>query len=447
MTIPLQITLSEIKLSAFIIVVFSKQKGLTLVFRNDPLESLKVSSTFDSIQFVRDYLQRTIEGKLRNLMMEELPAIIHKLSLQLWCPDQLPKDENEKLDETDEGTVNPFASPPVDAVDANGNPVDPSEISNIAVNGGTDLQSLFSQRSLSHLSSLINSHLTSSLSTPPVPEVIFRAKAGPVDKVEGCTSPPPLAPSLVKSHSFHGSSTVYTFSDTSSQSNGQLPSRPSLVSMNSATTGLGLGSSRHAKPYANRKKKNRIVNLRRKTEPEASSDMGETDDDASSAQPPSSGYPASASIPEEPEKEPEEESVPDPSSWSRMRYGAGDDLPQLHQRVALDRDVFTEVPGTARVETTDPPMAEPEPTKENTIPVSSSEAKDKKSSKAGSEPLRTRTNSESPSLILEQAWIMKMAGEIAKRAYDEKRRNPNFWDDREDLPPPAYEAQPRSPSS
>ncbi len=38
---------------------------------------------FDSIQFVRDYLQRTIEGKLRDLMMDELPAIIHRLSLQL----------------------------------------------------------------------------------------------------------------------------------------------------------------------------------------------------------------------------------------------------------------------------------------------------------------------------------------------------------------------------
>ncbi|KAL8350293.1 hypothetical protein RB598_005556 [Gaeumannomyces tritici] len=439
LTIPLQITLSEIKLSAFIIVVFSKQKGLTLVFRNDPLESLKVSSTFDSIQFVRDYLQRTIEGKLRDLMMDELPAIIHKLSLQLWCPDQLPKDDEEKADETDETTVNPFASPPVDAVDANGNPVDPSEISNIAVNGGADLQSLFSQRSLSHLSSLINSHLTSSLSTPPAPEVIFRAKAGPVDKVEGCASPSPLAPSLVKSHSFHGSTTVYTFSDTSSQSNGQLPSRPSLVSMNSATTGLGLGSSRHAKPFANRKRKNRVVNLRRKTEPEASSDTGETEDDTSSVEPPSSDYTASTSIPEEPE----EESVPDPASWSRIRYAPGNDRPQL-QRAALSRDVFTPVPGTDRVETTDPILAQPEPTKENIVPAGNPEVKEKKSMK---EPLRPRTNSEAPSVILEQAWIMKMAGEIAKRVYDEKQRNPNFWDDREDLPPPAYEAQPRSTSS
>ncbi|KAI7582067.1 hypothetical protein KC346_g18512, partial [Hortaea werneckii] len=65
LTIPLQITLSDIRLSGFVILVFSKMKGITLVFRNDPLESLKVSSTFDSIPFVRDYLQRTIENQLR----------------------------------------------------------------------------------------------------------------------------------------------------------------------------------------------------------------------------------------------------------------------------------------------------------------------------------------------------------------------------------------------
>jgi distribution and morphology protein 34 len=44
-------------------------------------------------------------------------------------------------------------------------------------------------------------------------------------------------------------------------------------------------------------------------------------------------------------------------------------------------------------------------------------------------------------VILEQAWIMKMAGEIARRVYDEKRRNPGFWEERDEMPPPAYEAR------
>jgi distribution and morphology protein 34 len=47
--------------------------------------------------------------------------------------------------------------------------------------------------------------------------------------------------------------------------------------------------------------------------------------------------------------------------------------------------------------------------------------------------------SDTSSVILEQAWIMKMAGEIARRVYNEKRRNPGFWEDRDDVPPPAYE--------
>jgi distribution and morphology protein 34 len=49
--------------------------------------------------------------------------------------------------------------------------------------------------------------------------------------------------------------------------------------------------------------------------------------------------------------------------------------------------------------------------------------------------------SDTSSVILEQAWIMKMAGEIARRVYDEKNRNPPIWDDRDDAPPPAYEAR------
>ena len=52
-------------------------------------------------------------------------------------------------------------------------------------------------------------------------------------------------------------------------------------------------------------------------------------------------------------------------------------------------------------------------------------------------------SSESSSVILEQAWIMKMAGEIARRIYDEKQRrigSCETWEDSNDRPPPpAYE--------
>src|SRR6202012_1971577 len=97
---------------------FANQKGLPLLFRNDPLESLKVSSTFDSIPFVRDYLQKEIEGQLRELFMEDLPAILHRLSLRMFVRDyaepDIQKETAERLDGPDEGVppIDPLGIPP-----------------------------------------------------------------------------------------------------------------------------------------------------------------------------------------------------------------------------------------------------------------------------------------------------------------------------------------------
>jgi distribution and morphology protein 34 len=46
--------------------------------------------------------------------------------------------------------------------------------------------------------------------------------------------------------------------------------------------------------------------------------------------------------------------------------------------------------------------------------------------------------------IIEQAWMMKMAGELARRAQEEKAAMARGWDvrgERDDNPPPAYEVQ------
>lgn len=55
------------------------------MFRNDPLESIKTSSTFDSIPTIARLIQSQIENQLRLLFREEIPAIIYKLS-QRWTP-------------------------------------------------------------------------------------------------------------------------------------------------------------------------------------------------------------------------------------------------------------------------------------------------------------------------------------------------------------------------
>jgi distribution and morphology protein 34 len=430
LTIPLQITLSEIKLSAFIILVFSKQKGLTLVFRNDPLESLKVSSTFDSIQFVRDYLQRTIEGKLRDLMMDELPAIIHRLSLQLWCPDQLPKEE-DPLKEDREPAVDPLASPPLDAVDAEGHLLDQSEIAALSLDGGPEVQSLFSQKNMLRLGSLTNTNRTLSLYTPGIKDVMFRAWAAVTDRVDTGHSSPLATPSLARSHSFHGNATTYTFSDAGSQEHGHLPARPSLVSLNSATTGLTLGSGRNSK--SGRKKKNRVVNLRKKaatsgTMSETVSEAGESASESASIQ---SEPLMSTAIPEEPELE----ATPTISNPGKVRFRS----PAEQSRSPLNPASFSQPSAPVTLEqqpkaaasSGKAPITEQEPERsvrpDSKAPVSWEK--------------RGGPESDTSSVILEQAWIMKMAGEIARRVYDEKRRNPGFWEERDEIPPPAYEAR------
>lgn len=80
--LPLDLKLSDIKISGIGIIVFSKTKGVTMVFRNDPLDSIKVSSTFDTVQVLANYLQKQIETQIRDLFRETLPTLIHKLSLK-----------------------------------------------------------------------------------------------------------------------------------------------------------------------------------------------------------------------------------------------------------------------------------------------------------------------------------------------------------------------------
>jgi distribution and morphology protein 34 len=425
LTIPLQITLSEIKLSAFIILVFSRQKGLTLVFRNDPLESLKVSSTFDSIPFVRDYLQKTIEIQLRTLMMDELPAIIHRLSLRLWCPEYRAREDEklaEEATEKREVPVDPFASPPQDAVDARGNVLDASEISSLSLDGGSEIHSLFSQKNLLRLAALTDSHRTLSLFTPSIRDAVFRAWAGPSERAESAGHSTPVTPSLTRSHSNLGS-TTYTFSRGSDDGTGHLPSRPSLVSMHSATTGLSLGAGRHSRSHASRKKKNRVVNLRKsKTTDDLESESGDSETSATPASEPTRAIPEEA----------EDVITPPHSPSGRVRFRTSSidlgDTPR-HRLLSTPRPLSLSM---------NPEQAVPSLPieKEPTIPSYSHSYRPSYDSTYPAE----KTTTPSPMItsnILEQAWLLKMASEMTRRAQDTKAPGEGFWSASE--PPPAYQ--------
>ncbi|CAG8781108.1 11063_t:CDS:1, partial [Acaulospora colombiana] len=84
LVVPMLLRLSNLKLRGIIVLVVSKQKGITMVFKNDPLEKVDVASTFDSISSIQRFLQTEIEKRLRIMFQEDLPSIVHQLSLQKW---------------------------------------------------------------------------------------------------------------------------------------------------------------------------------------------------------------------------------------------------------------------------------------------------------------------------------------------------------------------------
>ncbi|KAJ7223946.1 hypothetical protein C8J57DRAFT_1391040 [Mycena rebaudengoi] len=75
LVVPMLLRLSHFKLSSYVVLVVSKQKGITLVFKTDPLQSVDINSTFDSIAVIQ-------MAKLRQMFREDLPGIIHRLSQQ-----------------------------------------------------------------------------------------------------------------------------------------------------------------------------------------------------------------------------------------------------------------------------------------------------------------------------------------------------------------------------
>ncbi|KAG0078256.1 ERMES complex subunit [Podila epicladia] len=101
LVVPMLLRISDFKLRGIIVLVVDQIKGITLVFKNDPLESVLVSSTFDSITPIQKFLQSEIEKQLRNLFQEDLPTAIHNLSQQFTKkPQDVPRQQHHHVDDT-----------------------------------------------------------------------------------------------------------------------------------------------------------------------------------------------------------------------------------------------------------------------------------------------------------------------------------------------------------
>jgi hypothetical protein len=185
LTVPMFLRLSCFQLSGIIILVFSKQKGLTLVFRNDPVDSVKVSSTFDSIPAIQRFLQAEIERLLRDLMREEVPAIIHKLSLE-WA---MRNQADECLSPASLTNTQPDSTLPATnylySLDAD--PNDP-------------LKPVFSSINLDRLSALSLAQHTLSPFTPSIPQSVFRASTSLIASLRQSTMRRREYPTIKKVH-------------------------------------------------------------------------------------------------------------------------------------------------------------------------------------------------------------------------------------------------------
>jgi distribution and morphology protein 34 len=453
LTIPLQITLSDIRLSGFVILVFSKQKGLTLVFRNDPLESLKVSSTFDSIPFVRDYLQKEIEGQLRVLFMEDLPAIIHRLSLRMCSPEFQELETEERLDGTknDSATVDPLATPPQDAVDAFGNPLDESQISAISLDSSGEVHASFSQKNILRLAALSESQRTLSLFTPGIRDAVFRAWAGNSDKADSGSATPALTRgSLSRIQSTFGSAKTGTSSVASgSTGNDTHCSRPTVSSTSSVPAGLSLGSGR-SRAGGLRKRKKRVVDLRKNR------DTAETAEEPAEAHTPIASSYASETSSIVHEDRNADELVTPPMSPAKPgflyegKHGSLDvgEPSRLYDNTAStdtllpaapllseppmiskskQRAAYSEETIKPRSSSRRPPLSQNQirQAQQSTSPLLRSLSFDRL---ASASPPHAHTDSASSGGILEQAWMLKMAQEIARKVQAEKDRGASSRD-------------------
>lgn len=428
------------------ILVFSKQKGITVVFRNDPLESLKVSSTFDSIPFVRDFLQKEIEAQLRILFMDELPAIIHRLSLRLWVPEYRAGDEVQNETDNTEAVSSegpgqdPLASPPQDPVDSLGNALNETEIASLSLDSSVETHSLFSQKNLLRLAALTDSQRTLSLFTPSINEVVYRAWTSPSDPSEIPSSViSPLSPTLSRTHSQVGS---MSSSLHETASNASLHSRPSLGGHSFNSYGLNLGTGRHSKAHSRRRKR-RVVDMRR---PKTTDDAMSVSDDSSmreSSSPPSI-YSAPLPIvseqaddPVTPPLTPETDSLL-PSIPERHRAS----LSGLKQRQGAhesgDLSYSLETIRASRAEDVE---ATPRATMRGGYPNEKVEAGPSRP------PLPATvlpfTKEDSAGEPVDSLLVERLAGEIARRMRDEKMMTgnacSNFWSRaQDDTPPPAY---------
>lgn len=87
LVVPMQIRICDFIMDAIFYLSISSTKGISLTFKNDPIQQVYVQSTFDELPSVRDMLQTEIEKQLRDVLNEEMPRVLHAYSMR-WATDK-----------------------------------------------------------------------------------------------------------------------------------------------------------------------------------------------------------------------------------------------------------------------------------------------------------------------------------------------------------------------
>jgi len=83
MVMPLSLKISEVSVKGTVHIKAQDADGkkeLTAYFAEDPLQSVKVESSFDEFAPVRAYLQKEVEGFMRVFFVEDFPKLISQVS-------------------------------------------------------------------------------------------------------------------------------------------------------------------------------------------------------------------------------------------------------------------------------------------------------------------------------------------------------------------------------
>jgi len=83
--VPLKLTISCIKFAGVLAINKSKEL-LDIRFKSDPLRSVQITSTFDSLSSARKVVQHMVEGQLRDFIMVKLPIMASKINSSLAQP-------------------------------------------------------------------------------------------------------------------------------------------------------------------------------------------------------------------------------------------------------------------------------------------------------------------------------------------------------------------------